>query len=648
MEILGEILGRLFDCAYRLAGSNYLLSLVLFTGITKILLLPVSIWTQNNGIKMVKLQPLVNEIKIKYYGDKDAVSDETALLYKKEKYNAFAGTVPLILQIMILLGIIEVVKHPQTAGITREAMYTAGICFYKYPFETGGRYLLVPLFAGLSALLLGLFQNRMNPLQAEQTKSGKYMTAAVSVGISLFLGAYVQTAVGVYWIISNLMTILQQMLLNIITSPKKQIDYKRLAESKKRLQELEQTGKEERKALGREKRREYARREKQDYKRFFSVVNKHLVFYSERNGFYKYFEAVIAYILANSSLTIHYVTSDPEDGIFQMAEENPKIRAYYIGEKKLITLFMKMDADMVVMTMTDLDNYHYKRSYVRKDTEYVYMFHAANSTHMVLNQGAFDHYDTLLCVGDFVFPEIRKQEELHSLPPKKLIACGYCLMEKLKESYDAYEAQAGGAPGRKILIAPSWQEDNILDLCLDALLSQLLGKGWEITVRPHPEYVKRYRARMDAAVQKYRAYREEELRFELDFTSNISTFASDILITDWSGIAFEYSFVTGKPTVYIDTPIKIFNPEYEKIGIVPAEVVLRDKTGIRIDPQKLQGLHERLLELLENREQYKEQNFRLREQYIANFGHSGEVGGKYIIDSIKQKIRAKKENGEKG
>lgn len=643
MEILGWILGKLFYLSYRMAFSNYLLSVILFTFVTKVILFPVSIWTHRNGIKMVKMQPYINELKVKYFGDKDAVSDGTMALYKREKYNAFAGTIPLVIQIILLLGIVQVVKQPEMAGLTYTSMVTGSVRFYEYPFEAGGWYYLMPFLAGSSALLLSLFQNRMNPLQAEQSKTGKYGTMAVSVGISLFLGAYVQTAVGTYWIVSNLMAVLLQLLLNLMFRPKKYIDYERLEESRKRLQELEQVGQT---GTG-EKRREYFRREKRDYKRFFNVVNKHLVFYSERSGFYKYFEAVIEYLLANSSLTIHYVTSDPEDQIFQMEKENPRIRAYYIGEKKLITLFMKMDADMVVMTMTDLENFHYKRSLVRKDIEYVYLFHAPVSTHMIYHQGAFDHYDTLLCVGEFAFAEIRRQEELHALPPKKLIACGYGQIEKLAESYEKRK-RIQNEDGKKkedtvnkqiktILIAPSWQEDNILDLCLDSLIQELSGKGFAVTVRPHPEYRKRYRSRLDAAVKKYQ--NREDLVFELEFASNTSIFEADVLITDWSGIAYEYSFVTGKPTVFIDTPVKIFNPEYEKIGIEPMEITLRDKIGIRMKPDALDGLSEKLKELSRQEDRYREQNFRLREQYIANFGHSGEAGGSYIIESIREKIR---------
>ena len=250
--------------------------------------------------------------------------------------------------------------------------------------------------------------------------------------------------------------------------------------------------------------------------------NKHLVFYSESSGFYKYFEKIIDYILANSKLTVHYVTSDPNDQIFGIAETQPRIVPYYIGPKKLITLFMKLEADVAVMTMSDLGNYQYKRSYYGKNTKYVYVFHYPLSTHMVLHTGALRHYDAILCVGEFQFKEIRQTEKLFGDPEQELIACGYGQLEKL---YDAYRAAPRTERTRpKILIAPSWQADNILDSCIDPLLSELLGKGFDVTVRPHPEYVKRYGDRMDALMKRYAGYAGGDLFFETDFSGNESIF----------------------------------------------------------------------------------------------------------------------------
>ena len=79
---------------------------------------------------------------------------------------------------------------------------------------------------------------------------------------------------------------------------------------------------------------------------------KKLMFYSEKNGFYKYYKDVIEYILAHSDIVIHYVTSDPNDDVFSRTDG--RIVPYYVDDNRLIPLMMKADADMVVMTMPDL------------------------------------------------------------------------------------------------------------------------------------------------------------------------------------------------------------------------------------------------------------------------------------------------------
>lgn len=689
MDILGVPLGAIMRLCYQLV-HQYGVAIILFTVVTKVLLFPVSFWVHTNGIKMVRIQPAINRLKVKYFGDADRIADEQAELFKKEKYSPFSSLVPLAIQLILLLGLIQVINHPlsyvlnlptdtvnallslagsmdatassselvalsvlqnASADLPAFAEYAdvmeqlrqmnmtfLGIDLAGIPSQSGGILILVPLLATAASIALSLSQNVLNPLQAEQGKVGQLMSMSLSVGLSLVLGFFVPAGVGTYWVWSNLFSILQQVVLNAVYPPRKHIDYEELEASKQELKELENIGSD----ASPEEKKQNAKREKADYKRFFSIVNKHLVFYSERNGYYKYFEPIIQYLLDHTNITIHYVTSDPKDQIFSLAESQPQIKPYYIGEKKLITLMMKMEADVVVMTMSDLDNYHYKRSYMKKDTEYVYVFHYPLSTHMVLHTGALDHYDTILCVGEFQFDEIRRTEEVYHLKEKKLISCGYGQLEKLYKQYHESAIEKHDVP--KVLIAPSWQPDNILDSCLDDLLKQLLGKGYHVVVRPHPEYVKRYKPKMDAIVQRYATYGGGDLEFELDFTSNNSLFDSDVVISDWSGTAYEFSFVTEKPCIFIDTPPKINNPEYTKLGIEPLELSLRDKFGFRVDPKHMEGLAERLNALLQDQQQ--ETIRALREKYIANFGHSGEIGARYLIETIQQHIQKQKENNQ--
>ncbi len=368
-------------------------------------------------------------------------------------------------------------------------------------------------------------------------------------------------------------------------------------------------------------------------------MNKHLVFYSESSGFYKYYQGIIEWLLAHTNLTIHYITSDPEDQIFALAEKEDKIRAYYIGEKRLITLMMKMDADVVVMTMPDIENFHIKRSYIRKDIEYIYIPHCMDSLNMTMRTGSMDHYDTVYCVGKHHTEEIRKTEEAYGLPPKKLIDWGYCLLDRMIEDY----RKADKTPHEKkhILIAPSWQKDNIVDSCLEGMLDDLAGKGYEVVVRPHPQQVRLQQDKMDRLKERYA--KNPDIDIQTDFSSNSTVFEADLLVTDWSGIAYEYAFTTKKPVLFVDTPMKVMNPEYQKIDTVPINIWMRDVIGDRLDPAKTEETESKVRNLLEQKDAYHDRIEKFVEEYVYNLGNSAEVGAKYIVQAVQEQIKKAKE-----
>lgn len=625
---IGTAMGAVMDVCYSIC-RDYGWAIILFTLVSKIILLPLSIWVHYNGLKMVRMMPAINWLKVNHYGDKDAIAEGQAELYKKEKYNPLAGVVPVFVQLIILLGLVEVIRNLLASGSEEKLMFL-GINLGWIPSERGGISFVIPVLAALSALLMCVTQNRSQALQAEQGKVNQYGMLIISVGLSLYLGIFVNAGIGLYWIASNLFSVAQMYLLNWAIPPQKHVDYAELEKSRAALAEIESIG-EEKKSLF--KRDENAKREKADYKRFFSIRNKHLVFYSEKSGFWKYYKDIIEELLKRSNVRIHYVTNDPKDQIFEYAKREPRIQPYYIGPKKIITLMMKMDADIVVMTTPDLETFHIKRSYIRKDIEYIYAQHDTMSTHMAFREEAFDHFDTIFCVGPQQMQEIRRREELFGLPKKKLVECGYCLLDDLLVDVKAYrEKERTGTV--KILIAPTWNEDNILDSCVDELIERLRGEGRQIVVRPHPEYVKRYRPRLDALLARWEGKQGDDLRFETDFSSNSSIYESDILITDWSAIANEFSYSTERPTLFINTKPKILNENWEKLGIQPLDYKLRDEIGCSLDKDKLDRADEIVRDMVEHPERWSERIRAIREQNIFNPGSAGKVAAQYIISEL--------------
>lgn len=677
--------GYLLKGCWMLVG-NYGLAIILFTLATKLVLLPLSVWIQKNSIQMVKIQPEVNFLKAKYIGNKDAVLDEQAKLYKRVGFHPMLSIIPLILQLGLLLIVIDIVYNPMTylfgysestidalaktlqistdssgyqikiidalrsgqlngatisgidnlPDIIAEAnnfkLYFLGFNLSVVPNAEWKLYTLVPIVAGVSAWLLCWTQNLSNVLQHEQSKWNQYGMMILSVGISLVLGVFVPTGTVLYWIAGNLLSIAQMYLLNIWINPKKYIDYDQLEESRRVLAEAKSFGDEDKKS---EKYKENKKREKEDYKKFKNVVNKKLVIYSEKSGFYKYYKAIIEELLKRSNLTIHYVTNDPDDAIFELAKTQPKIRPYYISIKKTPMLMMMVTCDIFMMTTPDLNKSYFKRSYMKKDIEYLYIPHDMMSTHMGFNEGAFDAFDTVFCAGPHIKNELRKTEEMNGLPAKNLVEFGYPLADALTKAGKEANENRVVKEVKEILIAPSWQEDNLLDSCVDTLIEKLYSDKYHITVRPHPEYAKRFKSQLNALVEKYADYDENKLSFELDFSQNKSIYTADLMITDWSGVAPEFCFATERPAIFVNTKIKCLNQNWEKLGMVPVEISLRDQIGVSVDKDKLDTIDQTVAELLSK--DYSNTIKEIFSGFIFNHGKAGEVGAKYILQSLTAK-----------
>ncbi|MCQ2485352.1 MAG: membrane protein insertase YidC [Clostridia bacterium] len=635
MEILNNAAAYVMKLCYNMC-DNYGVAILIFTLFSKIILLPLSIWVLKNSIRLVRIQPDVNMIKVKYFGDRERIAEEQNELYKREKYRPLISVIPTFAQLIVLMAVIAAIK----TGINDPEINKMflGIDLTLVPNVERGWFALSALAAGFSALLMCIAQNKSNVLQSEQSGWNKYGMLAFSVGLSLYLGWFVSVGVALYWVASNLFSIIQLYTLNAIFKPRKYVDYDKLEDSRKQLAELESLNSEQKKKYG----KDVIKREKADYKRFFSILNKHLVFYSESSGFYKYYRSVIEYILKNTNIAIHYVTSDPNDQVFEIAKNEPNLKPYYIGEKKLITLMMKLEADVVVMTMPDLENYHIKRSYLRKDIDYIHIPHGMDSPNLVLRKGSLDHFDTIICTGPNQAEEVEKTEKLYSLPKKKTVLCGYPLLDEMREDYK--KMSFAKSERKTVLIAPSWQKDNIVDSCLDEILTLLDNKDYKIIVRPHPQHVRHRSEQMEALKEKYA--NSKNIEIQTDFSSNNTVFSADAMITDWSGIAFEYAFTTSKPVVFINTPMKVMNPEYQMIDTVPINIDMRDKIGCSVDLDNLNTLPETVEKILRNSELYNKKIEEITNNTISNLGYSAEVEAKYIISSIQNKINARKEDNK--
>ena len=648
---------------------------------------PVNILAHKNSIRLLQLQPSLFVIKQRYAGDKERLNEEQYELFKREKYSPFIGLVPLFLQLFLVMGMLQVMYHPlqhilrldanvidaliqvvrdiygsaggfaeqltvleafrnpenlpvfQTAlygfadaenilnAITNVDLRFWGINLGAIPsFTTPSIGLVIPALSGIVALAFCLVQNAISPgAMSQSTRVNRGLTI-FTVVLSLYFAFVMPAGVGVYWTVGNLLGIGVVFILNILYSPKKLAgDAIAHIEANRKTSEQIREEQQEKKRLKEWEKRDAVR---------FNATKKQLVFYALTGGQYRYYKNIIEYLFEHSDVDIHYLTNDPKDAVFQ--HENKRLIPYYASQQRTISLMLKLDTDIMATTVPDLQTYHMKRSIVRDDIEYIFIPHSLASVHVTMKETACDRFDTVFCVGSHQVNEIRYREELANLPRKKLVKTGYGLYDQLAEAYKSLIPD-DMSEKPKILIAPSWQADNILDLCIDDILKSLIGQGCEIIVRPHPQYIRLFPERMKALIDRYSAYTSSgEVTFVLDFSDNSSVFLSDILITDWSNIAFEFSYCTLKPSIFINTPMKVMNPNYEKYDLEIVDITLRDKVGVSVDTDKLKTLDSVVSNLLSDRGGYKEQIEQALEQYLYYPGRNGEAGGKYIIGRLKK------------
>ena len=377
-------------------------------------------------------------------------------------------------------------------------------------------------------------------------------------------------------------------------------------------------------------------RELKDFFRFFfnqSKLKKQIVFYSEHGGYWPAFEGIIEDLTIHKKKSISYVTSDYKDPI--LLNSSDRVSVFYI--KKLLPFFMLLvNCKVFVMTLTDLQQFHLKRSV--NPVKYVYVFHALVSSHMMYREGAFDYYDTILCVGPHHEKEIRKREKDLKLNKKKLVYGGYYRLERI---YNKYKNLNSKLEKRKhILIAPSWGQQNIIESCGIEVVKRLLGLGFKVTLRPHPETVRRSPELLAKYFDLF-ASDSKTLNVSSDFfletsvSGDESMLSADLLITDLSGIALEYSFGTLRPVLFIDLPKKIQNKNYKILEMEPIELSLRPEIGKILNVDDLENLEVVVKQLINDKNYYKDKIESLRKENVFEFGNSSKVASKAILEYLK-------------
>lgn len=305
-----------------------------------------------------------------------------------------------------------------------------------------------------------------------------------------------------------------------------------------------------------------------------------ITFYSETANDWQHLSEIIKELIKKTNFKILYICSDKNDYGLNFKEKN--FQSHLIINKYLLTwLFKNIKTKLMLMTLPDLNQYYLKRS--KYLVHYIYVPHTISSLHSIYRKGAFDYFDTLFCVGPHHVKEARKLEETYKLKKKILIEFGYSKIDNLIKNYKNFHKEK--VDKINFLIAPTWGNNCIINNGkVIEVMDHIKSLGHNIILRPHPITVRESYNIIDKIISKYGDY--PNFSYEPSTDSNQTLFKSDVLVSDWSGVAYEFAFGLKKPVLFIDTPRKIKNIDYDKIGMDSFEFYAREIVGEFFNPKK--------------------------------------------------------------
>ena len=267
------------------------------------------------------------------------------------------------------------------------------------------------------------------------------------------------------------------------------------------------------------------------------------VIFSDDKRYWNVFEPICRE-MDKRGTDVVYLTASEDDPALK--NTYPHIKAEFVGkDNKAFAKLNFLNASVVVSTTPGLDVYQWKRS--REVQYYVHVPHAASEITLYRMFG-IDYYDAILLSGEYQAQDIRNLETKRELPAKELVKIGIPYMDEMAARLE----REGPAPEhpRTVLLAPSWGQSAIFSVYGGRILDVLLKTGYHVIVRPHPQSFKSETEMIEKLMAQYPD--SEQLEWNRD-TDNFNVLRrSDILISDFSGVIFDFTLIYDKPVIYTD------------------------------------------------------------------------------------------------
>lgn len=358
---------------------------------------------------------------------------------------------------------------------------------------------------------------------------------------------------------------------------------------------------------------------------------KPYVIYNEGNQYWNTFKPVVEEFEARK-IPLEYLTSSKTDPVFE--QKYNYVKAEFIGEGNAAFAKLNMlSAGVVLMTTPGLQVYQLKRS--KNVKHYSHVLHMPNDATTYRLFG-LDFFDSVLLTGDYQAADIRYLEEKRGISKKELVTVGCPYL-------DVYKKNIAEIPEEEnhpftVLVSPSWGDVGILKKYGEKLLDPLSKTGWRIIVRPHPQSKKSEAEMLDRLAARYKD--NANIVWDYERQNIFSLKKADIMISDFSGIIFDYTFLCDKPVMYVNAGMDLRPYDaYDLDGKELWQYSVLKKFGTELKEEQFANIKEVIQSVSDSKQLEEARHAAKAEAWM----HEGEAG-KNIADFMISKVET---SGEK-
>ena len=274
-----------------------------------------------------------------------------------------------------------------------------------------------------------------------------------------------------------------------------------------------------------------------------------LVIFSDDKRYWQTFEPVIRE-LDSRAFDMKYMTASPDDPALKSTY--PHLHAEFIGEgNRAFAKLNFLKATILLSTTPGLDVYQWKRS--RDVKYYVHLPHGANDATTGYRSFGLDFYDAVLLSGEYQETAMRELEQLRNEAEKEAVIVGVPYMDEMVKRLAACP-ELPPHP-RTVLVAPTWGASSIFSKYGSSFIDTLISTGYHVILRPHPQSFTADRELLDKLMSAYPD--SDQLEWNRDADNFEVLRRSDIMISDYSGVIFDFAFVFDKPVICADTEMLV-------------------------------------------------------------------------------------------